>query len=299
MRVSDLSSFQFQQSSMQDNEAKLLSLTKQINSGSTVNQPSDNPIAYQQKQSLQNQLDQMSDQQRTLGTQTNMLRQYDSIIGSFESNIREVRNLVQRASTASTDSTAMPGIANQIDTIIQGALSQANQNNAGQYLLGGTISDTPPFVVTGSPESPTSVIYVGDNSFPGIPLGDGQTLSIQLDGASILKPNGEDFFGTLINIRDQIKQGTLDASSALDQLATLENNVLDKQSSTGSASQYLSSLTVTLQERQTKTLSTLQLTAGADLPSTISEYSQAQLTQQTLFAVISQQSKLSLVNYLK
>jgi flagellar hook-associated protein 3 FlgL len=299
MRVTDLGSLQFQQSMMQNNTSTLQNLEQQINSGSSVSEPSDNPVVYQQQQTLQNQLTQITAQQQVVSQQTNLLGQYGGILSSFEGNIQQVRTLVQQASNGATDSSAMPGIADQINTIIESALTQANQNNSGQYLLGGTKQNAPPFVASGPSGQVTGVTYVGDNDFPGIPTGNGQNLQIKLDGKSILSPNGEDFFQTLINIRDQVQQGTLQAAPALQQLASLENNILDKNSDTGSASQYLSSLSTNLQERQTQTLNTLQQAAGVSLPSVISQYEQTQTTQQALFSVISQQSKLSLVNYLK
>lgn len=299
MRVSDVSRYQFLQGSIQDGSSKLLALQKEISSGSTVNQPSDNPVVYQQQETLQTQLTQIGNQKTMLNDQKNKLSQYDGLLGGFESNIQQVRNLVQLASNATTDASAMPGIADQINTIIKGALGQANSDNNGQYLLGGTKSDAAPFVQNGGDSWPTSVNYVGDHSFPGIPVAEGQTLQVNLDGASVFQAKGQDFFNSLINIRDQVKQGKVDSATALQQLSDLEDHMINKRAETGSVTQYLSTLTTSLSTKETQTLTTLQTTSGANLPSAITQYMQTQTTQQAMYAVVSQTSKLSLVDYLK
>jgi flagellin-like hook-associated protein FlgL len=143
------------------------------------------------------------------------------------------------------------------------------------------------------------VTYNGDENFPGIPLPDGQTLKVGLDGKSITQAANSDYFGTLTSIRDQLAAGSLNAGPALDKLNEMENHLLQKRAEAGSAARYVEGLQSSMAAEQSMNDSQLTEQTGMDLSTGITQLLQNETEQQASMSVVGRQAKLSLVDYLR
>ncbi|MBS2038435.1 hypothetical protein JST97_25880 [bacterium] len=294
MRLDDTSRYQGHLNSLAQHTQKSYQLQQQIASGNRAVRPSDDPALFQVHEQLSLRSQKLQTDQQFVGAQRNRLDNYDSSVGNLVDQIRQARTLVQQASNAPADPTQLSAFRDQMNNIINASAAALNSEVAGKFQFGGTKVDTPPFSV-----SATGVTYQGDGHFPGIPLPDGQTLKIGLDGQSITQSPNADYFGTLTSIRDQLSNGSINSGPALDQLNELETHLLQKRAEAGAASRYLDGLQSTMASEQTLTDTQLTEQTGMDLATGITQLLQNETEQQATMSVVSRQAKLSLVDYLR
>lgn len=294
MRLDDTSRYQGHLSSLQSHTQKAYQLQQQISSGSRAVRPSDDPALYQLREQLTLRSQKLKNDQQFVGGQRDRLDNYDATVGGLVDQIRQARSLVQQASNAPADSSQMAAFKDQMNNLINASVATLNSEVAGKYQFAGTKVDSPPFAVgTGG------VTYQGDQNFPGIPLPDGQTLKVPLDGKSITQSANADYFGTLTSIRDQLKAGSVEAGPALDQLKELESHLLQKRAEAGAASRYLEGLQSSMASEQQLTDTQLTEQTGMDLATGITQLLQNETEQQAAMSVVGRQAKLSLVDYLR
>ncbi|MBT9588590.1 hypothetical protein IV102_34955 [bacterium] len=299
MRIDDSTRFQSHLSSLQNHASKALQYQTEISTGSRVNKPSDDPALYQLKDELEQRLEGLQTDQKSLSQQATRLNHYDSSLGSLAENVRKARSLVQRASNASSDATAIAGMRNEMDRLIDGSLSLLNSEEGGRYLFAGTRVETPPFQAQGGTSPVSAVSYQGDDRFPGVPLPGGRSLQLPLDGRSVTQTEGVDLLNTFIDLRNQLQGSVVDAEPAMSRLVKLENGLLQRRGEVGSATSYLSQLQSHLQAQELHTREQLAGNVETDLPQSITNLLQNQTAQQATFSVISRQAKLSLVDFLR
>lgn len=294
MRLDDTSRFQGHLSSLQSHTQKSYQLQQQISSGSRAVRPSDDPALYQLREQLSLRSQKLQGDQQFVSGQRNRLDNYDATVGGLVDQIRQARALVQKASNATADSNQMAALKDQMNNIINASAATLNTEVAGKYQFGGTKVDAPPFTVDSN-----GVTYQGDQNFPGIPLPDGQTLKVPLDGRSVTQSANAEYFQTLVSIRDQLGKGSIDSAPALDQLNELESHLLQKRAEAGSASRYLDGLQSSMASEQMLTDTQLTEQTGMDLATGITQLLQNETEQQATMSVIGRQAKLSLVDFLR
>lgn len=294
MRLDDTSRYQGHLSSLQQHTQKAYQIQQQISSGNRAVRPSDDPSLYQLREQLTLRSQKLATDQQFLGGQKDRLDNYDATVGTLVDQIRQARSLVQQASNAPADSNQMAAFKDQMNNIISASAATLNTEVAGKYQFAGTKVDAPPFTV-----GPSGVTYNGDQNFPGIPLPDGQTLKVGLDGKSITQSSNADYFGTLTSIRDQLAAGSVDPGPALEKLNEMESHLLQKRAEAGSASRYLEGLQSSLASEQTMNDTQLTEQTGMDLSTGITQLLQNETEQQATMSVVGRQAKLSLVDYLR
>jgi flagellar hook-associated protein 3 FlgL len=299
MRIDDRSRYESQLQSIQSNSSRAFELQQEIASGSRILKPSDEPGGYQRKEELTGRIQGLQSDQQFLRQQELRLDRYDSSVGSLVENLRRARTIVQRASNSGTDPAAQQGMRSEIDNLIQSSLNTLNEETGGRFLFGGSQAHQPPFAAQSGGGSVHSVHYQGDSHFPGIPLPDGQQLKIPLDGKSLTQVDDVELFQTLVELRDSIQGEAIEAEPHLSRLEKMEDHLLDKRVQSGAASKYLSQLQTQLADKETESLAELSSLSEADLPGSITELLQNQVVQQSTYSVVAQQSRLSLVDYLR
>lgn len=299
MRVDDASTRNALLSHLQDSGARLFKLQQQAASGNKYQRPSDDVPGYEQMLNRSADMSRMEALKSRLAEDNSRIDQYDSLLGEFTQTVRNVRTLVQRASNAATDPTAMSDLANEVDLLIKTTLSQANTDQHGRYMFGGTKTSSPPFVATPPDGKIQSVSYQGDHAFPAPQLPGGLQLDMKLNGEAVMAGGGQDMFATLIDLRNQLEQGTVDAATVMPKLAALEQNFLERRVETGAASKYLGELRQATEDRRLAVETQQSNEAGADPAETITRLLQAENTHQMNLQVAARVGRLSLVDYLR
>jgi flagellar hook-associated protein 3 FlgL len=166
-------------SDLQTQYAKLANTQLQIDTGRSVNDPSDNPTAAAQERLRQSELSGVkSSQDSVAGVQTRLT--------SMETSMESVRDALSRANelalTGANGSYSQDNrnsIADEIDQLVKTVKDAVNVKVGDDYIFSGTKSDTPPYT------DATGDAYQGDN---GAVLRDG--------GAGVQLQNNPSFVGT-------------------------------------------------------------------------------------------------------
>src|SRR5581483_9261401 len=84
----------------------------------------------------------------------------------------------------------------------------------GQYIFGGTATQTPPFAVTAQNANgrPTAIAYQGAAERARALVGPGQTVDTQYTGSQVFQSAG-DVFQSLIALRDTLNDSSLTADA--------------------------------------------------------------------------------------
>jgi flagellar hook-associated protein 3 FlgL len=213
-------------------------LQAQAASGQRITTPSDDPTAMRRVLDLQNEARSSSQYQE------NIARLQENTQATFEV-LRNLKSVSDRAGEIAilADGTKSPDelelYAIEITGLIKHAAQLANTNFRDSYLLAGTQSDQPPFVVAADAEGRvTSVGYQGNETVSEIEVARGSNAPTGVVGANtsgtgprgvLTDPRfGADFFGHLISLQNHLLAGDTAAIAATDrdQLGRDEDNLL-------------------------------------------------------------------------
>ena len=178
-------------------------LQNQIASGQKISQADEDPSAAQKILALQSANAQVRGYFRNAGTALDISR---SSYGAVD-ELRKVSDRAGEIATGVSSLTTPEAFAAygvEVDSLLEHAVSAANQQFDGKYLLGGARTDTPPFsVVRDGAGKITSVTYVGAAQGPTLQVSEGSSVSPYTDGASNTEVG--DFINQLVAMRSALE----------------------------------------------------------------------------------------------
>lgn len=190
MRIATSTYFNSALAAIENQRASVSALNSQLATGRSVNQPSDDPVAFTNAQSLGSRVTALA-QYKTdnaqlsadlgLGSQT--LNQILNVVNS-------VTAIAVQAANSTTNAQNRTALAGQVTSLQSELLGLANsQNGNGVYLFGGSRGSVTPFLQ--QPDG--SVAYAGDDAVQSTHTAQNQTAASLLDGgvlAQSLDGNG-------------------------------------------------------------------------------------------------------------
>lgn len=200
----------------------------------------------------------------------------------------------------------------EVRQLIHRAVELMNGKFRGDYLMGGTRSDQPPFVENVDANGvPTSVIYQGNATVNEAEIAPGTTLSGQSLGENntgsgprgLISDNrfGADFFNHLISLQNHLKAGDADAVAATDRaaLAKDEENFLFHIATNGAMQSRLEA-TDSMAESTGTSIDRLVLDeTGADLAETLVRLNETQTAYQAALQSGARLMGQSLLDFLR
>ena len=99
-------------------------------------------------------------------------------------------SIATQGANAGSDTTGLAGMAAEVNGMIGQMLDLANsQNPTGQYVFGGTATESPPFVVDSknSQGLPQSISYAGSNETSNTAVSQQQSIATLLPGSQIFQ----------------------------------------------------------------------------------------------------------------
>jgi flagellar hook-associated protein 3 FlgL len=141
-------------------ESSLDTLDEQISSGQQLTLPSDNPTATSIVLQLQDELATNTQDTTNVSTDQSLMSATDSALQSVSSALSQANSLLLSGNNSTNTTTEFQSLANQVQSIIQGLLNTANSTYQGQYLFGGSETNSPPFQQL----SDGTILYTGDNA---------------------------------------------------------------------------------------------------------------------------------------
>lgn len=204
---------------------RLLDLQRQLSTGQRVNAPSDDPLATRRAIAAQAEI---AANEQFIANMSNA----GPFLADSETALRTAFNFLQRANELTlqglNDTNTQQHrdeIANEVNQIIEGVLTQANTISGGRYVFGGTRTLAEPFQATRDANGEiTAVTYAGNDQNIGVEISRGVVLSINVTGEDAFtstSPETVDVLQTLIAIRDHLRAG--DTTALQTDLEALEN----------------------------------------------------------------------------
>ena len=267
-------------SALQSDQTKL---QQQISTGKRIASPSDDPVAAARALSLSHAQEvnaKFADTRKTAQTK----------LGTIESNLTSVTNLLVAAQSSlvaagngAYSNQERVSMATEFNDSLQALIGMANAKDAyGNYLYAGYQTATQPFVA-----SATGVVnYKGDNGQQLLQVDSERQMAVNVSGDNLFQVGENDIFATLSSlvillktpISDAASQAELtsDLATAMSNLSSTVDNVLNIRASVGNKLNELDALDIAGSDRDlqySKSLSDLQDT---DYASALSDLAKQQ-----------------------
>jgi flagellar hook-associated protein 3 FlgL len=278
------------QTELEEQQAEL-----QISTGKSVNEPSDNPTAAALLVENNDQATFTAGYLESISVVQGQLATADSTLSSINTALQQALSLGVEAANGTESASDQAAIANQLQGIQTQILSLANTTYEGNYLFGGTVTNTAPFVLGGDDGS--GVAYSGNTDVNEVSIGTGYNLAVNVPGSQLFLAPGNSVFLAVNNLVQAVQTNTgigtavnalSSATSYLSGQAVFYGNATDQ---TQSETNYLNAAKLQISQQQT----TL---GGADLAAAATNLSQAQTDNQAAIAAIAKLSQDNLFNYL-
>jgi flagellar hook-associated protein 3 FlgL len=278
------------QTELEEQQAEL-----QISTGKSVNEPSDNPTAAALLVENNDQATFTAGYLESISVVQGQLATADSTLSSINTALQQALSLGVEAANGTESASDQAAIANQLQGIQTQILSLANTTYEGNYLFGGTVTNTAPFVLGGDDGS--GVAYSGNTDVNEVSIGTGYNLAVNVPGSQLFLAPGNSVFLAVNNLIQAVQTNTgigtaanalSSATSYLSGQAVFYGNATDQ---TQSETNYLNAAKLQISQQQT----TL---GGADLAAAATNLSQAQTDNQAAIAAIAKLSQDNLFNYL-
>jgi len=278
------------QTELEEQQAEL-----QISTGKSVNEPSDNPTAAALLVENNDQATFTAGYLESISVVQGQLATADSTLSSINTALQQALSLGVEAANGTESASDQAAIANQLQGIQTQILSLANTTYEGNYLFGGTVTNTAPFVLGGDDGS--GVAYSGNTDVNEVSIGTGYNLAVNVPGSQLFLAQGNSVFLAVTNLIQAVQTNTgigtavnalSSATSYLSGQAVFYGNATDQ---TQSETNYLNAAKLQISQQQT----TL---GGADLAAAATNLSQAQTDNQAAIAAIAKLSQDNLFNYL-
>jgi flagellar hook-associated protein 3 FlgL len=155
----------------------LFMLQEQATTGSRINRPSDDPSAAAGVLNLQSENAVLENYLKTLTEAVGMLSVSSSVLQQITSTVNQAKTSITQVTSGTYDDASRQRTAEAIDNTLEQLVQLANTKHNGQYLFGGSDTDSAPFVVERSDGKITSVTYQGSTENLNISVAPGVTSS--------------------------------------------------------------------------------------------------------------------------
>jgi flagellar hook-associated protein 3 FlgL len=141
----------------------LFGLQEQATTGSRINRPSDDPTASASILNLQSENAVLENYLNTLAEAVSTLNISSSVLQQITSALNQVKTSITQVTSGTYDDASRQRTAEAIDNTLEQLVQLANTKNNGQYLFGGSDTNSAPFVVERTNGKITSVTYQGSS----------------------------------------------------------------------------------------------------------------------------------------
>jgi flagellar hook-associated protein 3 FlgL len=273
-------------------------LQSQIATGQRITNAADDPTAMARVLNLESQKQEIQQFVRNEGRAMQISQaSFGGLSGLKTISDRAGELGILGAGVTSSDS--YQAYSAELNQMIEEAVQTANTRLGGEYLFGGTKTDTPPFEATRDASGNiTSVTYNGAAAGAQIQTSEGTLISPYTNGTTNQQLG--DFINNLVALRDALtNQDPAAVQAAADNLHGSEDNLLVAISGVGAIQTRLEADSTQNSARFTDLEKLISQDADADLAQTVVKFQQAQTAYQAALQSGAQVMHLSLLDYLQ
>ncbi len=296
MRVTQNTTADVMLQGIETSYGRFQSLSAQISTGLAITKPSDNPSGAVQVMSYNADITRLGQYQTNANDGLAWLGSADSVLSSVNSQLQRVQTLAQQGANSTTDGPGRAAIANEIDSIKQTLLADANTSYLGRPIFGGTTGGTAAYDANGN--------YIGDSGAVNRTVAPGTSVQVNVLGTDAFGTGATNVFGVLTQLSADLRSsnpttvaavGTTDLTAVQQSMTQLST----AQATIGSRYNELQSLQTEALARQTTLTTARSSVADLDLAKAETELSTQQLTYQAALQATARVLSLSLSEFLK
>jgi flagellar hook-associated protein 3 FlgL len=294
MRVTNMMMFDGVQRQLQRRTSSLAEAQDKLASGKRLTKPSDDPMAVARAMALRRAIAENEQYDLNADAASSWISASDSALESADNVLLRAHDLALRGATSSLSGTERQALAAEVDQLLQEMVDQANTKFGDDYLFAGFKNDQPPFVTTGSP--PTAVNYQGDSGQLSRSVGQGRTVTVNLEGQTTFQPAMQ----ALLDLRDALESGDgNDVANMLPSLESAEEVLSAGRGELGARANGVKEVIEQLETFQVELKARLSRDEDLDLQEAALTFSLDETTYKASLATASSMLSATLIDYLR
>jgi flagellar hook-associated protein 3 FlgL len=285
-------------SSVEQTQQQIYTDEQQIASGQSVNVPSDNPAAAAVLVQNADQTSQADQFQRSIGSIQGEIQSADSTLNSVVESLQQAISLGTEGANGTVNAEDRQAIITQLQGIQSQLLNLANLTYQGNYVFGGTATQTTPYVL--NPNSSSGVTYQGNSGTNSVTLGNHFSLQTNLPGSELFSGSPVNMFQSIQDLINGLESNnTTVIGSAVTEVSNALNYVDGQRVFYGNALSQLTAQQTYLSSESTELAQQENTAGGADLTAVITNLTASQTSLQAALEAVGQTGQIDLFSYLR
>jgi flagellar hook-associated protein 3 FlgL len=271
---------------------------REIASGLSINEPSDNPAGAAALVQNADQTSQADQFERSIGSVQGEIQNADSALNSITTALQQAITLGVEGANGTVNSDDRAAIVAQVQGIQSQLLSLANLSYQGSYVFSGTAIQTTPYVLNSN--STSGVTYQGNTGVNSVTVGSQLSLQTNVPGSQLFSASGSDMFQSIQDLINGLESGDSTAiGTAVTEVGNAMNYIDEQSTFYGNALSQLNSQQTYLSGETTQLAQEESTIGGADLTSVISNLTTSQTSLEATLQSLGATTQVDLFDYLK
>jgi flagellar hook-associated protein 3 FlgL len=283
---------------LQQSQSQLNTALQEVATGKSVTVPSDNPTASAEM--VQNSIETADVDQYTqnindvLGT----VQSASSALSNVVTSLTQAVSLGTEGANGTNSTSNLTSMAQQVQSILNSVVADANTSVEGTFLFGGTASSTAPY--TADPSSPSGYTYNGNGDTNSVAVGDNLSVQVNLPGSEIFSDPSNNVLGALSSLVTALQSGnSSDISTATSDVSSAINLVSQQEGFYSNAEDQLNSQDTVLQQDTVTLSSQATNLVGVNMATAATQLTQAETDNSAALAAAAKVLPNTLLNYLE
>lgn len=287
-------------------------LQNQVSTGLRVQDAADDPSSARKIIVWQGDLADIEQFRKNIESQQRVAADNHSVYGDIYKHVSRAREIAISGASDDKPADTLATMAQEVDGLIEAALSAGNRQAGSKYLLSGTKSDTQPFKATRDANGQIiGVEYQGNSHISSVDASPNNSVSAQWVGANtggagqpgLLQDvgSGVDIFRDLIALRDHLTAADTEAITQLNtgNLEELEDHILFFGAANGAMEERMNVSLSSLKDQEFALTGMISREGDADMADTIVRLNEVQYAYQAALQSGAKIMNSSLMDYLR
>jgi len=268
----------------------------ELSTGSTINQPSDDPEGAAELVQINNLSSQVDSFQQSVGSINGLLSTADSTLSSVTSALQQAISLGTEGANGTLNDSDRAAIAAELTGIQSELISLANVSYQGQFVFAGT-AQTQPFVA--DPALSAGVNYKGNTDTNQVAIGTGYNLQVNQPGSQVFLGSGGNVFQSIQDLIAALQTNS-GIAAAVTEVNNASNWISEQRVFYGNAMSQTSSQSTYLNAEKTGLAQQEDNISAADVATVATQFTADQTAASAALDAIGRVSQMgSLFDYLK
>jgi len=273
---------------------------EQLTTGLKINNVSDDPDQISELLATRADLTQTQQVTTNLDQVNTEVNTAQSTLQSAESLVEQAQTLGAQGASDMDSASTRQDLANQLGSVLQGLVSDANTTVEGRYIFSGDSDQTAPYSIDLTQQNPVSA-YQGSAATRQIQGADGSLITVSLTAQQIFDSadSSQNVFTSISNLRQALlNNDSAGVSSALADVETSGTYINQQLAFYGNVQDQLSAATTYAQNYTTQLQTQLSGLQDADETQAITQMTEASTNLQAAMISRSQMPRQTLFDFL-